>query len=300
MISILMKLRLCFALLIIGAAGFTLAAAWVLGSSLSAPHQAAIGLPPVDLDAQVVMFPGKSGASLSGWFIPGQAGRGGVLLLHGIRSSRREMLGRAAFLHQAGYSILLFDFQAHGESPGEHITFGYLESQDAQAAFDYLQRRIPGQPVGVIGVSLGGAATLLGESPLPADALVLESVFPDFEEAVANRIAIRLGSLGHYLAPLFVWQVRTRLGIDPRRLSPIERISQASSPLLIIAGTEDQRTTLSEARRLYDQAPEPKEFWAVQGAAHQNFHRYAPAQYEARVLNFFERFLGSNSHVQFK
>lgn len=299
MIATLMKLRFCLAL-IAGAAGFTLAAAWFFGSSLSAPHQMAIGLPPVDLDAQVVMFPGKSGASLSGWFVPGQTGQGGVLLLHGIRSNRREMLGRAAFLHQAGYSVLLFDFQAHGESPGERITFGYLESQDAQAAFDYLQRRIPGQPIGVIGVSLGGAATLLGKAPLPADALVLESVFPDFEGAVANRIAIRLGSLGHYLAPLFVWQIRPRLGIDPKRLSPIDHISQVRAPVLIIAGTEDQRTTLAEARRLYDQAPEPKKFWPVPGAAHQNFHRYAPAQYEARVLKFFERFLGSNSHVEFK
>ena len=44
--------------------------------------------------------------------------------------------------------VLLFDFQAHGESTGEHITFGYLE-RDAQAAIDFL-RRAPDEKVGVL------------------------------------------------------------------------------------------------------------------------------------------------------
>ena len=49
------------------------------------------------------------------------------------------MVQRAGFLRQAGYSILLIDFQGTGESEGE----------------------TPGERVGVIGHSLGGAARLL-------------------------------------------------------------------------------------------------------------------------------------------
>jgi hypothetical protein len=40
-----------------------------------------------------------------------------------------------ASLRQVGArGFLLFDFQAHGESIGCHITFGYLEGRDAAAA----------------------------------------------------------------------------------------------------------------------------------------------------------------------
>ena len=55
--------------------------------------------------------------------------------------------------------MLPFDSRAHGESGGERITFGYLESLDARAILGFLRRQMPGERVGMIGVSLGGAAT---------------------------------------------------------------------------------------------------------------------------------------------
>ena len=57
------------------------------------------------------------------------------------------------------------------------ITFGYLESRDARAAFDFMRQRLPGEHIGVVGMSLGGAAAILSEKPLEADAMVLEAVF---------------------------------------------------------------------------------------------------------------------------
>ena len=72
--------------------------------------------------------------------------------MHGVRADRTSMLDRARVLSRAGYSVLLFDFQAHGESPGHRITLGYLESMDAQASIQYLRERNPDEKIGVIGV----------------------------------------------------------------------------------------------------------------------------------------------------
>ena len=58
--------------------------------------------------------------------------------MHGVRANRLVMLARARFLHKAGYAVLLFDFQAHGESSGKRITFGHLEGLDASAAVTFL------------------------------------------------------------------------------------------------------------------------------------------------------------------
>src|SRR5262245_35726245 len=128
----------------------------LVGNLAWAPAPAVIGPTPTDLQSENVTFESASGSRLSGWFIRGQPRIGSVLLMHGIRANRLAMLDRARLLHQHGFSVLLFDFQSHGESQGRSITFGYLESLDAQAAFEYLRGRTPGERIGIIGVSLGG------------------------------------------------------------------------------------------------------------------------------------------------
>ena len=116
-----------------------------------------------------------------------------MLLRHGIRENRLRMLPRASFLQEQGFSVLLFDLQAHGESPGRRITFGKLEALDAAAALRFVRGRVPGEQLGAIGVSLGAAAALLGPEPLGLDALVLEAVYPEIDSALANRLRARLG-----------------------------------------------------------------------------------------------------------
>ena len=164
---------------------------WLAGSVLSASANQTVGNLPSDLAGTSVQFPSTSGATIHGWFIKGKKGAGAIILMHGVRANRLSMLDRARFLSHAGYSVLLFDFQAHGESTGEHITFGYLEGMDAQAAVSFLRSKAPDEKIGVIGVSMGGAAALLASPPLDVNALVLEMVYPTIDEAISNRLTPR-------------------------------------------------------------------------------------------------------------
>jgi len=205
------------------------------------------------------------------------------------------MLSRGEFLHERGFSVLLIDFQAHGESPGERITFGDLESRDVVAALRYLRRSAPGERVGVIGVSLGAAAFVLAEGRPPVDAVVLESMYPTLKHSVADRLQIYLGRWTPVLSPVLLVQVRARLGIDAERLRPIDRIADIHAPLLLIHGTRDQHTPIEEARAVYASASEPKEWWAIEGAAHVNLHQFARMQYEQRVGEFLMKYLTSSA-----
>lgn len=227
--------------------------------------------------------------SIRAWFMPGEDGSGAVLLLHGVRSSHRSMLGRARFLHRAGYSVLLIDFRGHGRSADAPVTFGGTESRDAHAALAYLRERLPGERVAVIGASMGGAASLLGPCPLGADAFILESVYPTINDAVRGRARTWLGPLGSAIAPVYLRHWLPRSGVSPAELRPIERIGEVRAPVYVISGTKDRYTSLAEARALFDRAPEPREFWAVEGAGHQDLHAVAPAEYERRVLAFLDR-----------
>lgn len=264
---------------------------WLAGSVLSAPVNQPIGNLPSDLAGSPVQFSSASGATIHGWLIPGKKGAGAIILMHGVRANRLSMLDRARFLSHADYSVLLFDFQAHGESAGDHITFGYLESMDAQAAVRFLRANLPDEKIGVLGVSMGGAAALLASPPLDVNAMTLEMVYPTINQAISNRLTMRLGGWAGSLTPLLSWQFKPRLGIDAGILRPIDRIGKISAPKMLIVAAEDQHTTLEESRRLFDAASGPKEFWVVNGAKHVDLYPVAKKEYEQHVAEFFGKYL---------
>jgi alpha-beta hydrolase superfamily lysophospholipase len=199
------------------------------------------------------------------------------------------MVRRAEFLRQAGYSTLLIDFQATGESAGEAITFGWRERFDVLGAVQYLETRIPDRPIGVIGVSLGGAATLLATPPLHIDAAVLEAVYPSIDRAIVNRLEMRVGPLGRVATPALLLQLQPRLGVAPADLKPVDHIAQLGCPILVVAGSADRHTTVDDTQILFAAAREPKDLWLIQGAAHVDFLDFAGDVYKHRILAFFAR-----------
>jgi fermentation-respiration switch protein FrsA (DUF1100 family) len=257
----------------------------IVGEFLSKPVHAAIGAAPAGLHGASVRFESPAGA-IAGWLIPGRPGGGAVLLLHGVRGSRLAMLARARFLSKRGFAVLLIDMPAHGESGGERMTFGGREAEGARAALAFLTAHCPGEKIGVIGQSLGAASLVLAlPQPAPA-AVVLESMYPTIEEAVANRLHMRLGTAGTWLAPLLLRQLPLRTGIAPAALRPIEVIGAMTSPIMIMAGNRDLDTTAAETQRIYDAVRAPKSLWMVDGAAHVDLHAFAPEEYEKRVGAF--------------
>lgn len=279
------------ALVLLGVAGV-----WVVGGTLVAPANRTVGPPPEDLPFVTTTLVSDSGSRIATWYLPADSAHATVVLLHPIRSDRRTMLGRARLFHEAGYAVVLIDMQAHGESSGTHITVGYREAHDVRAAVEFARRTNPDHQIGVVGRSLGGAAALLA-LPLDIDALVLEAVYPTIEEAVSNRIAMRLGPLHHVLTPLLLLQLKPRLGLSPSDLRPIDPIARAPCPVLVMAGTHDRHTTQAETERLFSAAPEPKQLVLFEGATHQDLLRYDPARYEAEVLGFLDPLLRTPAHL---
>jgi uncharacterized protein len=272
-------------LLVLAGLGFS----YWLGGQLVAPRPAQIGPAPNDLPVESVLILDQPGP-IHGWWISGDADKASVLLLHGIRANRTAMLGRARLLARHGYSVLLIDLQAHGESPGAAITLGLRESAGVQLAREWIRRKRPGKPIGAIGVSLGGASILLGPSPSGFDAVVLEAVYPDARQALRNRVAMRLGTVASpWLGKLLEVQVKPRIGIPLAQLRPIDHIAGVGAPVLVIAGGRNRHTTPVESAALFSRARMPKEYWLLPEAAHQDFLRAHPAGYENRVLGFLER-----------
>lgn len=266
-------------------------ALFTIGPLLTAPAPTAVSTLSADFPVESVEIPATNGFAVHGWMVHGKPGGGAVLLVHSMRSNRLEMLSRARFLKNQGYSVLFIDLQAHGETAGDHITFGLRESENVEASVAFLRKTFPTERIGAIGASLGAAAIVLAKQNLKLDAAILESLHPTIEEAVNNRLKLHFGDYGSILLPLVLWQLSFYLNTSPEALSPIVRINDLNAPVLFISGTHDAHTTQPETERLYAAARFPKELWIVPGAWHFNMHSYAGREYEQRVSDFLAAYL---------
>ena len=95
---------------------------------------------------------------------------------------------------------------------------------------------------------------LLGPQPSGFDAVVLEAVYPHVSRAIENRIRMGLGFLAPVLTPLLLVQLPLRLHITASELEPSRSIGGLGAPVLVVAGSKDDHTTLAESLELFDGA----------------------------------------------
>lgn len=281
-------LRLVLSLAVLG-----LCLSWAVGALLVRPTPSAV--PPSAPPALDLQLGTADGLTIAATYRPGRFPNSpGVLLLHGNGASRAATAPNAAWLAAQGYAVLAIDFRGHGRSSRARHSFGLFESRDAEAAFAWLKRRQQGAPVAAVGISLGGAAALLGErGPLPADALVLQAVYPDIRRAIGNRIAALATPVpAALLEPLLSYQSRLRFGVWPSRLSPLAAARLYKGPVLVVGGGADRYTPPEEARALFAALPGPKRLWIAPGLAHAEVSDVATPEYRARLLAFLHDTIG--------
>ena len=270
----------------------TAAGAWVGGSLLLYHfHQPWEGVAPAQ-GIEPVSFQASDGVDLKGWWWPGADSTRAVVLLHGIGADRLQMLPRAQWLHEAGYSVLLFDFRGSGQSGGRS-TLGFAERYDVEGALKFLRERKAVRQMAIVAQSMGAAAGVMAvEHWADVQGAVLEGLYDRLENAIRVRVRRRAGWLEPVLAPLLLWQVRPRLGFSPEDLAPVNYIGKAKCPVLLGYGGKDQTVSPSSIRALFAASPYPTTLWALQLAGHEDLYRFDPAAYKAKIGEFLAQSLG--------
>lgn len=242
---------------------------------------------------QDVSFTSGDGARVAAWYQPPRDAHGpAVVLAHGVPGDREGLIAPAALLARHGYGVLLFDWPGYGESGGS-VTYGAAELLALRAALDWLAARPEVAParLGGLGCSLGGYMLLA----LAADDARLRAVAA--EGAPTSLLEVldwqyrRSAPVGPWAARLAAWRAGVDLGVTDA-LRGLPRVSPRA--LLLIGSRDDEAVPADMSARLYAAAGEPKELWLVDGAAHCGAQAQAPAEYERRVLAFFERALAGH------
>ncbi|MBB3174259.1 pimeloyl-ACP methyl ester carboxylesterase [Endobacter medicaginis] len=237
----------------------------------------------------------SDGTAIAATYTPGRTPHSpAVLLLHGIGESRAALARHASWLASLGYASLRLDFRGHGGSERVACSFGLREAREARAGFDWLRAHQGGAAIAVIGISLGGAAALLGpDGPLPAEAMVLQGVYPGARQTIRNRIAEWLGRPLAWLAePWVSFQSRLRFGAWPQAYATLPALPRLRGAVLVIGGLDDSAVLASETMQIFDAAPEPKQLWLVPGD-HMAICRLWGEAYRSRVGAFIGSVLGA-------
>ena len=237
------------------------------------------------------------GVQLRGWKVRPPAPNGDwVLLYHGVSDNCTGDIGHAEFLLRHGYSLVMMDARAHGESGGDMATYGWKERHDTVAVTNVLYSSEKVRHLYALGVSMGAAIALQSAAIEPRiEAVVAEAPFANLREVSYDYAGLHAGSwLGKSLfrpaSLAAMHSVEKEGGFKPENVSPEEAVAERSFPVLLICGTRDSTIPCRHSRRIYKAATGPKEFWVVPRAGHAAALGTAPAEYETRVVSFFEKY----------
>jgi len=285
-------LRFLFFLLLLGA-GLGFGAIHLYAADLiTQPERRIAEATPEDLnlDYDNLTVIGEGDIELKGfWTLTKEEPKGVIVLLHGIGANRAQMIEKANLLAQQGFDAVMMDGRAHGESQGDHVTYGYFEKKDVQKIVDFIKEENADIPVGIWGASLGGAIAL--QAMAEDDRIefgVVESTFRSMDEIVfdyGKRMA-----RGVMLKPVTDYALKRageEGGFDPQAVRPIESVTQISQPVMIAHGDADQRISVSYGQDLYDKLKtEDKELVIVPGAGHLDMMEVGGEGFISLVMDF--------------
>ena len=218
-----------------------------------------------------VWLTAEDGVRIHGWYLPVPRARWVTLVSHGNAGNISHRLDRALLLQaRLRSSVFLYDYRGYGASEGSPDEAGTY--RDARAAYGYLveEKQVKADELVLFGESLGSAVSLELALARPAAALVLEAPFTSVRDMARTTI----------LAPLAPF-VRTRY-------ESLARISRLRMPLLVLQGDRDEVVPPVQGRRLFDAAREPKRYFAIRGAGHNDTYLVGGEAYWRTIADFLE------------
>ena len=251
-------------------------------------HAARAKVPHANLGAayENVSFTTSDGLRLKGWYISSQNGAA-VIAFPGRASAQK----RAKMLARHGYGVLVFDRRGEGESEGDPNAFGWQGERDIHAAVAFLQRR-PGvdpQRIGGIGLSVGGEMMI----EAAAESTGLKAIVSEgaSSRSVRDELANPGGGWQELIGNGFATAATAIFSNNLPPASLKSLVPKIAGSVFFVYGERGQPTEEPANRAFYAAAGRPKAIWKVPGSGHIGGIAAQPAEYERRVVAFFDKAL---------
>lgn len=242
---------------------------------------------------QEIKIPTKNNKILYGWWIPAEnpnnENKPIIILLHGWSRNVDRAMSYIKKLHPAGYNLLAFDSRCHGRSDDDKFSSMVKFMEDIRAAIDYSEKlpNVDTRRIGVLGLSIGGAASLYAAS-------------------LDNRIksVVTLGAFSHPKKVMgdefkkkkipyfpFIWLVfkymEFRIGAKFNDIAPLNNIAKSDASIFLIHGIGDATVPIEQAHELFSAGnPEKVKLWKVEGKGHSDCNNHP--EFWEKVLGFYK------------
>jgi uncharacterized protein len=224
----------------------------------------------VGLQFHDLHFKASDGVELNAWFIPHREARSTLVWFHGNAGNISHRVENIKLLHEkVKVNIFIFDYRGYGLSTGHISEDGtYL---DGEAALEFVRKELgmPPERIILFGRSLGAAVAAEMANRFDSQALILESPFVSIR-AMAGVVLPWLP-----IGPL----LRTRYDVQ-------EKIRSIKTPLLVLHGDRDEVVPFEQGKLVFAAAPEPKKFFTIDGAGHNDTFLAGGERYYRQLEQF--------------
>ena len=253
---------------------FTLLTACGIEERLIFHPSAAIARTPrqVGLEFEDVFFTAGDGVRLHGWFVPHRGARSTLVWFHGNAGNISHRVDNIKLLHdKVKVNVFIFDYRGYGRSEGRPSETGTY--RDGEAALDLLRAKVGAHAGKIIlfGRSLGAAVAVEMATRFDSQGLILESPFISVAEMA--RVVLPYLPVGALL--------RSRYDVG-------SKIKNIGVPLLVLHGDRDEIVPLSHGKAVFDAAPEPKKFFVIAGAGHNDTYIVGGDGYFGQLRDFID------------
>jgi hypothetical protein len=239
------------------------------------PTRVARGLPtPVVPAAEVieeVWLESDGGIRIHGLYVGAETAFADLLFLHGNAGNLYDRLDNVRMLVESGFNVLIIDYRGYGKSEGQPSEGGLY--QDGEAGYRYLvdERRVSPERLVIFGRSLGSAVAIELAIRHGCAAVVVESAFTS---------AVSLGRLHYGWLPGLILRGMTQ------RFDSLSKVARLRAPALFVHGRADRIVPVEMGRRLYEASPEPKRWYEIPDAGHNDTVMIGGHEYVQRLASF--------------
>jgi uncharacterized protein len=221
---------------------------------------------------EVLRIKTEDGENIVAWYSPARSGQSTIIYFQGNGGDISDRAERFASYQAKGMGALFVSYRGYGGSTGSPSERGLV--LDAIAAYEWLASRIGSCDIVVVGESLGTGVAVQLATQRKVSAVALEAPFASAADVGAHEY----------------WWLPVRL-LMKDKFNSIEHIARIGAPLFIIHGDLDEIIPISEGRRLFTEAKEPKEMVVIKGGSHASIFE---EETWARELKFFARVMAQH------
>lgn len=233
----------------------------------------------------------EDGLKLHGTWFPQGDRKKVVICFHGYTSrGMSDYTGLSGYYLTRGYSMLLVDERAHGDSEGTYIGFGCLDRVDALGWINEVIE-MTGQDVQILlhGTSMGGATVLMASGlslPVQVKGIISDCGFTSAKEVFTHVLHSMYHLPAFPMIQIASLVNRKKAGYGLDECNAAREVRKAKVPILLIHGSADTFVPSSMCEKIYRNCAPGTQKLIVKGAAHGESYYKDTEAYENALTGF--------------